>query len=151
MKYTTVRYSLNTIALRLHLRIFISQDVDQLYKELGNPFGKFRVPHEQFNHLDFMWAKDVKELLYDKILSLMTNFQHWTTIMFIGLFKISNTRYGYVEIAISEARVTPWKSLRIIFKRICKNIGCKIPQIAHILHATCARTHNLTKIILFSP
>ncbi|KAL0110379.1 hypothetical protein PUN28_013789 [Cardiocondyla obscurior] len=50
------------------------KDVDKLYKELGNPFGKFRVPHEKFNHLDFMWAKDAKDLLYDKILSVMTNF-----------------------------------------------------------------------------
>ncbi|KYQ55059.1 Lipase 3 [Trachymyrmex zeteki] len=47
-------------------------DVDQLEKELGNPLGKFLVPHKKFNHLDFMWAKDVKELLYNKILNLMT-------------------------------------------------------------------------------
>lgn len=52
------------------------QDVDKLYKELGNPYGKFRVPHDKFNHLDFMWAIDVKDLLYDKILSLMTQFSH---------------------------------------------------------------------------
>ncbi|CAL1688829.1 unnamed protein product [Lasius platythorax] len=51
------------------------KDVDRLYTELGNPFGKFRVPHNSFNHLDFMWANDVKTLLYDKILSLMTNFR----------------------------------------------------------------------------
>jgi len=48
------------------------QDVDQLEKELGNPLGKFLVPYKKFNHLDFMWAKDVKELLYNKILNLMT-------------------------------------------------------------------------------
>ncbi|XP_020279750.1 lipase 3-like isoform X2 [Pseudomyrmex gracilis] len=52
------------------------KDVDKLYKELGNPYGKFRVPHDKFNHLDFMWAIDVKDLLYDKILSLMTHFPH---------------------------------------------------------------------------
>lgn len=57
------------------LCFYHSQDVEELYKNLGNPFGKFRVPHEQWNHLDFMWAKDVKELLYDKIISLMTHFQ----------------------------------------------------------------------------
>ncbi|KAG5317338.1 LIP3 Lipase, partial [Pseudoatta argentina] len=51
-------------------------DVYQLEKELGNPFGKFLVPHKKFNHLDFMWAKDVKELLYNKILNLMTHFEH---------------------------------------------------------------------------
>ncbi|EFN82798.1 lipase 3 [Harpegnathos saltator] len=51
------------------------EDVHQLYKELGKPFGKFRVPHDKFNHLDYMWAKDVDTLLYDKILSLMTRFK----------------------------------------------------------------------------
>ncbi|XP_071642183.1 uncharacterized protein [Temnothorax longispinosus] len=51
------------------------KDVDELYKDLGNPIGKFRVPLEKFSHLDFMWAKDAKDLLFDKILSLMTNFQ----------------------------------------------------------------------------
>ncbi|EFN72780.1 Lipase 3 [Camponotus floridanus] len=50
------------------------KDVDKLYTKLGNPFGKFRVPYDKFNHLDFLWAKDVKSLLYDKILSLMTHF-----------------------------------------------------------------------------
>lgn len=53
---------------------FFPQDVDKLYTKLGNPFGKFRVPYDKFNHLDFLWAKDVKSLLYDKILSLMTHF-----------------------------------------------------------------------------
>ncbi|EZA48594.1 hypothetical protein DMN91_011689 [Ooceraea biroi] len=52
------------------------KDVDKLYRSLGNPYGKFRVPYKKFNHLDFMWAIDVKELLYDKILSLMTHFPH---------------------------------------------------------------------------
>lgn len=62
------------IILRLH-RVYHLQDVALLEKELGNLYGKFRVPHEKFNHLDFMWAKDVNDLLYNKILSLMTHFQ----------------------------------------------------------------------------
>lgn len=56
------------------LYLYYPQDVHQLSKDLGNTYGEFLVPHEYFNHLDFMWAKDVKELLYDKILSLMTHF-----------------------------------------------------------------------------
>ncbi|XP_043269208.1 uncharacterized protein [Venturia canescens] len=50
------------------------RDVDHLYRELGNPIGKFRVPHESFGHIDFLWAKDGKELLYDKIVSLMKKY-----------------------------------------------------------------------------
>ncbi|XP_029160371.1 lipase 3-like [Nylanderia fulva] len=51
------------------------KDVEKLYSELGNPYGKFLVPDKKFNHLDYMWAKDVKPLLYDQILSLMENFK----------------------------------------------------------------------------
>lgn len=54
--------------------LYYPQDVHQLSKDLGNTYGEFPVPHNGFNHLDFMWAKDVKVLLYDKILSLMTHF-----------------------------------------------------------------------------
>ncbi|XP_072756353.1 lipase 3 [Anoplolepis gracilipes] len=50
------------------------KDVEKLYKELANPYGKFRVPYDKFNHLDYMWAINVKNLVYDKILGLMTNF-----------------------------------------------------------------------------
>lgn len=30
--------------------------------------GNYKVPFENFNHLDFIWATHVKELLYDKVL-----------------------------------------------------------------------------------
>ncbi|KAL5277014.1 LIPA.2 family protein [Megaselia abdita] len=30
--------------------------------------GNYKVPHEKFNHLDFIWAIHVKELLYDKVI-----------------------------------------------------------------------------------
>jgi lysosomal acid lipase/cholesteryl ester hydrolase len=44
----------------------------QLFKRLPNPVGAFRVPLRQFNHLDFLWGKDAKTLVYDKILELMS-------------------------------------------------------------------------------
>ncbi|XP_020279760.1 lipase 3-like [Pseudomyrmex gracilis] len=50
------------------------KDVENLYTELGNPFGKFLVPDKRFNHIDFMWAKNGKELLYDYILDQMKQF-----------------------------------------------------------------------------
>ncbi|XP_011696550.1 PREDICTED: lipase 3-like [Wasmannia auropunctata] len=84
IKYGTIqppKYDLGRIKVPVSLHYGTNDwlvnvnDVEELYKNLGNPFGKFRVPHEQWNHLDFMWAKDVKELLYDKIISLMTHFQ----------------------------------------------------------------------------
>ncbi|GLG93106.1 Lipase [Gryllus bimaculatus] len=42
------------------------KDVDKLYKEISNPIGKFKVTHSKFNHLDYLWAINVKELVYDK-------------------------------------------------------------------------------------
>ncbi|XP_071452979.1 lipase 3-like [Hetaerina americana] len=47
------------------------EDVEELYRKLPTAKGKFEVTLSQFNHLDFLWAIDVKELVYNKILSLM--------------------------------------------------------------------------------
>ncbi|XP_046395142.1 lipase 3-like [Ischnura elegans] len=47
------------------------ENVMQLYEKLGNAQGRFRVVHEDFNHLDYLWAIDAKEMVYDKIMSLM--------------------------------------------------------------------------------
>ncbi|XP_023289897.1 uncharacterized protein LOC105699294 [Orussus abietinus] len=44
------------------------KDVEKLYFELRNPKGKNPVPHSTFNHVDFMWAKDAKKLVYDHLL-----------------------------------------------------------------------------------
>lgn len=49
-------------------------DVLKLYKYLGNPIGRFLVTDRQFNHLDYMWAKDVDTLVYNAVFSLMTRY-----------------------------------------------------------------------------
>lgn len=46
-------------------------DVQRLFEELGRPVGLFRVPLAEFTHIDFMWAIDVKELLYDRVIRLL--------------------------------------------------------------------------------
>ncbi|XP_066601284.1 lipase 3-like [Prorops nasuta] len=50
-------------------------DVDKLYRQLGKPYGKFLVPHNKFNHLDFLWGNNVRELVYDKLVNLLLQFQ----------------------------------------------------------------------------
>lgn len=50
-------------------------DVDQLFKELGNAMGKFRVPMAEFNHLDYTWGIDAKELIYDRVINLIWAFE----------------------------------------------------------------------------
>lgn len=46
-------------------------DVLQLYGELGNADGMYKINHPKFNHLDFLWAIDVRSLVYDNVIRLM--------------------------------------------------------------------------------
>ncbi|XP_053602237.1 lipase 3-like [Plodia interpunctella] len=49
-------------------------DVDKLLKEVKSAMGKYRVPMAKFNHLDFVFAINAKELIYDRMLNIMTQF-----------------------------------------------------------------------------
>ncbi|XP_044254643.1 lipase 3-like [Tribolium madens] len=46
-------------------------DVDRLYKSLANVKGRFLVAEESFNHLDFVFGIRSRELIYNKLISLM--------------------------------------------------------------------------------
>lgn len=46
-------------------------DVDTLWRELGQPIGKFRVPDSKFSHLDFLWGIDAKELIFNRVINLI--------------------------------------------------------------------------------
>lgn len=83
-KYKRLRppvYDLSKIRVPVSLHygqndaLTVPKDVERLYKELGNPIGKFKVPNDKFAHLDFVWAKDGKRLVYDKIVSLMERYR----------------------------------------------------------------------------
>lgn len=50
-------------------------DVFKLSKEIKSVIGQFRVPLEKFNHLDFVFAINAKELIYNRLLKIMTNFK----------------------------------------------------------------------------
>lgn len=49
-------------------------DVDRLSKSLGNVVDIYKVPFKQFNHVDFFLAKDVKELVYNRLLKVLSSF-----------------------------------------------------------------------------
>ncbi|XP_055851914.1 lipase 1-like [Episyrphus balteatus] len=49
----------------------VPKDVDRLDQALPNVIGKFLVKFSEFNHLDFVWGIDARELLYNKVSKLM--------------------------------------------------------------------------------
>lgn len=49
-------------------------DVDILYNRLQNAVDIYKIPYDQFNHLDFILAKDFKNIIYKRIRKLMKHF-----------------------------------------------------------------------------
>ncbi|XP_055838134.1 lipase 1-like [Episyrphus balteatus] len=54
-------YSLNDLLVQ-------PSNVEELFKDLGKPVSKYLVPHKEFNHMDFLWASNVRKLLYDEVI-----------------------------------------------------------------------------------
>ncbi|CAH2091163.1 unnamed protein product [Euphydryas editha] len=71
------RYDLSQITAPVFLHYSDSDpladtaDVDRLYRGLGRPMGKFRVPQATFSHVDFLWGIDAKTLVYDRVIRYM--------------------------------------------------------------------------------
>ncbi|KAJ8728242.1 hypothetical protein PYW08_016627 [Mythimna loreyi] len=51
------------------------EDVSILRNKLPNVVDYYRVPFKKFNHIDYLWAKDSKHLVYGRILELL-KFKH---------------------------------------------------------------------------
>ncbi|XP_039502057.1 lipase 3 isoform X1 [Drosophila santomea] len=49
------------------------EDVEMLYRKLPNVVEKYLVDDKEFNHLDFIWGIDARELLWDRMLEIMRN------------------------------------------------------------------------------
>lgn len=54
------------------------ESVEKLFYELSNAKFKIRylVPDSNFNHLDFVWAKDARKLLYNRVVKLLRIFKN---------------------------------------------------------------------------
>lgn len=48
-------------------------DTKALYQKLSKPLGLQKVNYEKFNHVDFLWAKDINKLLNDDIIEFINN------------------------------------------------------------------------------
>nr|XP_034176014.1 lipase 3-like [Osmia lignaria] len=73
------KYNLSNIATPLALFcgpndwLSSSTDVMRLNAELPKPPIVYRVPFRKFNHIDFLWAKDAPELVYAKLINMISN------------------------------------------------------------------------------
>ncbi|XP_037958908.1 lipase 1 [Teleopsis dalmanni] len=47
------------------------EDVEEMYKDLGRPIGKYLVSQKSFNHMDFLWAINVRKLVYVRMLQVL--------------------------------------------------------------------------------
>nr|XP_032523030.1 lipase 3-like [Danaus plexippus plexippus] len=71
------QYPLHKITLPIALfgseNDWLASDVDvtNLYVQLANPIDHYIVPLKTFNHIDFLWAKDAKKLVFDKLLQML--------------------------------------------------------------------------------
>lgn len=65
------------VALHYSLNDWLAEpiDVQQLMRELGNMQGGFITSDPRFNHFDFLWAIDVRRLVYDQVLAVMRRFE----------------------------------------------------------------------------
>lgn len=52
-----------------------ARDVKHLHNKLPNKLKAYRVNDTTFDHADFVWANDVKELVYDFIVATLKSFE----------------------------------------------------------------------------
>lgn len=55
--------------------IVAAEDIRRLPNELPNVVGIHRIDDDTFNHIDFVWASDAKELVYDYIIDWMKSIE----------------------------------------------------------------------------
>ncbi|XP_072401016.1 lipase 1-like [Diabrotica undecimpunctata] len=51
------------------------QDIKYMAKKLPNMVEIYKVADDRFNHLDFLWSKNITPLLHDKVLKILNNYR----------------------------------------------------------------------------
>jgi hypothetical protein len=60
--------------------VLCSQDVQRLVSKLTSKTELIRVPFPKFNHIDFMWAKDVYNLVYESVIKSLKKHESKTNL-----------------------------------------------------------------------
>ncbi|XP_065225608.1 gastric triacylglycerol lipase-like [Planococcus citri] len=71
----------NIDKIRVPMRLYYSDndllstplDTKLFYQKIAKPLGLKRVNLDKFNHIDFLWAKDINRLLNDEIIKFINN------------------------------------------------------------------------------
>uniref|UniRef100_A0A1B0B8Z4 AB hydrolase-1 domain-containing protein n=1 Tax=Glossina palpalis gambiensis TaxID=67801 RepID=A0A1B0B8Z4_9MUSC len=71
--------------------------VDRLARELPQVIDKYLVPMEQFNHLDFLWAIDVKTLVYNRLIRNLRRVEN---------FKLKHANKGLQNMATAGVAIS---------------------------------------------
>lgn len=50
------------------------QDVESLARALPNVIEKRKIEYAKFNHIDYLWGRDVRTLLYNDIIKILKRF-----------------------------------------------------------------------------
>ncbi|XP_011695500.1 PREDICTED: lipase 3-like, partial [Wasmannia auropunctata] len=83
---TPITYDLKKVTAPLALfygandLLAAKSNVLETYKHLPNVILLEENPYELFTHLDFLWAIDVKTLMYDRLIDLLQKFETWAII-----------------------------------------------------------------------
>nr|XP_026487533.1 lipase 3-like [Vanessa tameamea] len=78
--FTPPAYNLSAITAPIYLHygdndwLSSSNDIDKLLLGIDSVVGKYRVPLNKFNHLDFIFAIDADKLLYRRMMKIMSRF-----------------------------------------------------------------------------
>ena len=51
------------------------KDVAKLFDQLRSAIGMFKVPYDQFNHVDFLWGIDAPDFVYKPLINLMQKYK----------------------------------------------------------------------------
>lgn len=61
---------------------FCTQDVIELYSHLPNRLGLNRIEFDQFNHVDFLYSKNIIDMVYQSVLNTIstTEIDDWVPV-----------------------------------------------------------------------